>query len=403
MEEKKESPPVIASSLPPCCYQQQGGFRDDEISLVDLYLILVRRWKWIAAVMVVVVGAAVTYLLLATPIYEAEAVMQPPEDRHIQALNVSGINEITPEMAKTIKERIYQEFVGNLKSGGLRRQFFAEHNLLAALGGKSPASAEEIFRKKFHKALQVTEGTSEQAGFVFVVLQGEKPELIATWLNDFIQLAVSITVDKHIEGISTRIANEIKTLQEQILIDREFARQRRLDRIAVLAEEIAIARELKINSRDDSPLRTLQGSNFGVAVSTSEEPLYLRGVKDLTAEKEALISRENDDPFIPGLRDKQARLDGLDSGLRLLQSAGGKIAPARLDQKALSPEYPMYPKKILILALSLVLGGMVGVFAAFFREFIANARNQLRLAAPATQGSDNEPPPGTVAGSCRGA
>ena len=374
MEEKKDNAPFIASSLPPCCYQQQGGYRDDEINLVDLWLVMVRRWQWIAAVMALVVGAAVVYLLITTPIYEAEAVLLPPEDRHVQALNIPGINEITPETAKTVKEKIYQEFVGNIRSGGLLRQFFAEHNLIAALAGETPASAEEIFRRKFQEALLVTEGTRDQAGFVFVVLQGENPELIAAWLNDFIKLAASSTVDKHIEGIQTRIVNEKETLQEQIRIDREFARQRRLDRIAVLAEEIAIARELNILSREDAPLRTLQGSNFGVAVSTSEEPLYLRGAKDLTAEQEALMSREDDDPFIPGLRDKQARLDRLDSGLRMMQSARAEIAPARLDQQALPPEHPVQPNKKLILALSLVLGGMLGVFSAFFAEFIAKAR-----------------------------
>jgi chain length determinant protein (polysaccharide antigen chain regulator) len=374
MEDKKESPAVIATSLPPCCYQQQGAYKDDEINLVDLWLVLVRRWQWVAAVMVVVVGVAVAYLLLATPVYEAEAVLLPPEDRHIQALNIPGINEITPETAKTVTEKIYQEFIGNLRSGGLRRQFFAEHNLLAALGGNNPVSEEEIFRRKFQQAMRVTEGTREQAGFVFVVLQGEKPELIAAWLNDFIQLAVSSTVAKHLEGIQARIVNEKETLQEQIRIDREFAKQRRMDRIAVLAEEIAIARELNIISRDDAPLRTLQGSNFGVAVSTSEEPLYLRGVKDLTAEQEALMSREADDPFIPGLRDKQTRLDRLDSGLRQLQSAGAEITPARLDQPALPPEHPVQPNKKLILALSLVLGGMLGIFSAFFAEFITRAR-----------------------------
>ncbi|MFH7326594.1 Wzz/FepE/Etk N-terminal domain-containing protein [Desulfurivibrio sp. C05AmB] len=375
MEDKKANAPVIAPGLSPCCYQQPGGYKDSEISLVDLWLVLVRQWRWIAGVTALVVAVAGVYLLLATPIYEAEAVLLPPEDRHVQALNIPGINVITHETAPKEREKIYKEFVSNLRGGSLRRQFFTENNLFAVLGGNRGYSEELVFRRKFHEALQIREENRDQPGFVFVTLRGENSELIAGLVNEYIQLAARSTVDKYVDGIRTKIVNEKETLQEQIRIEREFARQRRLDKVALLDEEISIARELNIIDRDDAPLRTLESSNFGVAVSTTEEPLYLRGVRDLTAEMQALKQRENDDPFIPGLRDKQAKLDLLESGLRMLQTARAELLPARLDQQAVSPEKPAQPQKMLVLALSLVLGGVLGVLVAAFQEFLSKVRS----------------------------
>ena len=344
---------------------------EDEINLLELWQVLVRQWQWIAGLTVLAVAAAVAYLLVTPPLYKAEAVLLPPEARHVQAINIPGVNDISLDEGRSA---IYRDFISNLRSKSLRRRFFAENNLFPILGGEKPGSEESVFRARFDDAWQVREGTKTESAFLFVTFQGEDPALIAGWVNDFIRLAGNTAISENIEGIRTKIINQKKTLQEQVRIDREFAKQLRLDRIAVLDEQIAIARKLNIIGRDDAPLRALEGNTLGVAVSTAGEPLYMRGVKDLSAEKEALEKRKDDDPFIAGLREKMVTIDRLDSGLRMLATAVPDISAARLDQMAMPPKGPVKPKKKLVLALSLVLGGMLGVFAAFFREFLAKAR-----------------------------
>ncbi len=49
---------------------------NDEISFVDLFMVLVRRKKIVIATMVVVLLSAIAYLLQATPFYESKAVIQ---------------------------------------------------------------------------------------------------------------------------------------------------------------------------------------------------------------------------------------------------------------------------------------------------------------------------------------
>jgi chain length determinant protein (polysaccharide antigen chain regulator) len=357
MEKNTEHPAPIP---PHFYYYPPMPNQDDEISLIDLWRVLVRQWKWIAAITALSVVIAAIYLWRSTPVYEVEAVLLPPEAEYAQVLNIPGISE-------TSSAEIYSGLIRNLRSNSLRRQFFEYNHLEAAFRGNSQASTEVIFREKFNKRLSLKEDA--KAGTLSVTLQGKDPELAAQWVNEFILFAGKRTIQEVVAGVSQTILNHKQVLQGQIEIAREFAKQHRLDRLAALDEQIIIARELKIMSRDDTRWRVVDSQKL-VSVSTAAEPLYMRGVKELVAERESLVKRKDDDPFIPGLRENQERLTQLDAGLRQLQTAASDLTAAKLDSKAMSPDFPVKPKKRMVLALSLVLGGMLGIFAAFFINFL---------------------------------
>jgi len=79
---------------------------------------------------------------------------------------------------------------------------------------------------------------------------------------------------------------------------------------------------------------------------------------------EVLKSRENEDLFLKDLavwREEAARL-------RSLQFDAGSLKLVAIDQRAVEPRQPIKPKKSLIVALTLVLGGMLGVFVALVRN-----------------------------------
>ncbi|MCY1547895.1 G-rich domain on putative tyrosine kinase [compost metagenome] len=50
-----------------------------------------------------------------------------------------------------------------------------------------------------------------------------------------------------------------------------------------------------------------------------------------------------------------------------MQSAPEKVAIFRQDGAVVTPDAPIKPKKALILALGVVLGGMLGLFIALIR------------------------------------
>ncbi len=406
MDESKDHPNPSSerhAAAYPCAYLMPAPMPEyqDDLSLANVWRVLVRQWKVIATATIFSVVAAAGYLFVATPQYDAEVVLLPPEPHHIEALNVEGIHKATPE-------QVYAVFVRNLRSNALRRRFFDEQGLLSVLGGDDSEAEETVFQNRFNSRLKVREGARDQKDFIFVSLAGEDPGRIAGWLNDFAQLAVSNTVDEVVDGVGMRIGNQRDTLREHVAIARELAKQhredritvleerlavirdgrRREDRLAVLDEQIAIARELNIMDRDDALSRVLKEQGVGVNVTTAAEPLYLRGVKELTAERETIEQREdddpflpglrevlaemevmkkrtNDDPFIPGLREKEEQLAQLEANLAQLRSSAGAIRPARVDQKAVPPRGASSPQKSRILALSLVAGVLLGVFAAF--------------------------------------
>ncbi|HAJ27841.1 MAG TPA: hypothetical protein DCG53_11475, partial [Syntrophus sp. (in: bacteria)] len=213
--------------------------------------------------------------------------------------------------------------------------------------------------------LGIKEGAKKEVGSVFVSLQGYDSKLVADWVNGFILLAERKTIGDFFDGIEIKIANQKKEIENQLQIGRDFAVQRRLDKIVLLEEQIAIARAAMIFERNTSNYATVEIQRVGETLVTAQESLYMRGVKELTAEKEELEKRKNDEPFIAGFRDKQESLAILDAGLKQLKMARSIAHAVAVDQPALETKRPVKPRRILVLALGVVLGGMIGVFAVF--------------------------------------
>ena len=97
---------------------------------------------------------------------------------------------------------------------------------------------------------------------------------------------------------------------------------------------------------------------------------YLRGSKALQAQISVLEQRESDDAFIPGVRELEARL----STLKEVAIEDEQAKVARISSAAQPPHQPIKPKRMLIVAVGIVLGGMLGVFAALIRVAIRNRK-----------------------------
>jgi chain length determinant protein (polysaccharide antigen chain regulator) len=353
MEEQRTQPPRHASShaypLDVC--------PEDEINLLDLWRVLARQWKVICAIIGLSVLGAVAYVFLATPVYEAQAVVKPPESKYVEALNIPGISQIS-------SADIFAKFTGNLKSGALRQQFVDENPQFSSLRNNEP---------------QIKEGAKNEAGSVFLSLQGNEAKLVADWMNGFILLAEKRTIDDFFDTIEVKIANQKKEIEKQLQIGRDFASQRRLDRIALLVNQIVIARASKIFDRQIYGYSVAKESQkFGVTVDTLQGPMYMRGVKELTAEKEELERRKDDEPFIAGFRDKQESLAQLDAGLKQLQAARTMAHAVTVDQPAIEAKRPVKPSGMRVLALSIVLGVITGIFTAFWVNLVQEKKAQTK-------------------------
>lgn len=359
MEEQREQKNPQGTFQASHCYPCP----EDEINLLDLWRVLVRQWKVVCVIASLSVLGAFAYVLVATPVYEAQAIVKPPETKYVEALNIPGISQIS-------SADIFVKFTENLKSVSLREQFVDGNPQFSSLRGNVP---------------NIKEGPKNEVGRVIVSLLGNNAKHVADWLNGFILFAERKTVDDFLGGVEAKIANQKREIENQLQIGRDFARQRRLDRIALLENQIAIARAAKIFDRQSSGYSVTESQRFGETLDILQGPMYMRGVKELIAEKEVLEKRKNDEPFIAGFRDKQEGLAQLDSGLKQLQAARATARAVTSDQQAIQPKTPVKPRRMRVLVLSFVLGGIIGISAALVVNFVQQQKTRTKASGETLQ------------------
>ncbi|MCY1542724.1 G-rich domain on putative tyrosine kinase [compost metagenome] len=190
---------------------------------------------------------------------------------------------------------------------------------------------------------------------------------------------------------------------------RQQLRTHRDNRIAQLDEATRIAKSLGIikpttPSALGEGAREAQGSVIRTEVNNQQIPLYFMGSEALEAERNALLQRRSDDFTEPRIAQIAKELQLLANNrqiemlnqrknedlflkdlavwreqaasLRNLRVDVSELKLVSIDQVAVEPLRPVKPRKALILALGLVLGGMLGMF-------IALLRNVLRRNSPA--------------------
>ncbi len=188
-------------------------------------------------------------------------------------------------------------------------------------------------------------------------------------------------------------------LMDELAAIREELKLRREHRIQQLNEAISIAESLGIK-KPTSPYAMSNGEPGASVVRTDitiqEVPLYFMGSEALSAERAALQARETDDFAEPRIAEIEKELAMLENNpeveilkqrqqedLYLQELASWREEAARLrgitvdtehlqlvrlDQPALEPLSPVKPRKLMIVALGLVLGSMLGVFIALVRS-----------------------------------
>lgn len=340
---------------------------DEEISLFELWRIIARRKAVILLTFLAALMLASAYIVLVDPVYRADAHLLPPQQQDIQELMIDydgdqgAIKRYTPEL-------VYQSFLENFKSRGLRREFFDSRMLLKHyVTGKTDANPDKIFDTRFEKNIQV-QADSQDVVFVTASFSDSDPQLASKWLNQFVAFANERTVHQLSNNVNVVVQAEIERIRHQLSSKLKLAGQRRGDTIANLQEALQVAKALGIE-QPVVPRVTGGKSAAEIAVNTANVPLYTRGTKALEAEISILKSRQSDESFVVGLRDLQEKLAYLEG----LSIDPGKLSAVTLDSSAKIPYRAEKPRKALIVVLAVVLGIMIGVFLVFVTEFLSKS------------------------------
>ncbi|RRV12942.1 chain-length determining protein [Stutzerimonas xanthomarina] len=407
----------------------------DEIDLVELFRALWRQKLLIIGVTLIAAVIAAAYAFLATPYYETRTYLRPVPKSNLDQLNETGIYKLTPEEAinrvagglSSYDNRLdfflnNQELFQNIpKRGDSLEQTFAAFNE-TAFEMLHPDPKKTDNRSAF-VGLKLTypkgmDGASVVNDFVSYVVELERQE-IADDLESLINNRLS-SLDMKMEAqrANYNASKEAKIaalleesalnrarLQDELAALREELKTRRTHRIQKLNEAIAIAESLGIRT-PTTPSAMTQSTRSGTQVirtevTNQEIPLYFMGTEALAAERDALANRESDDFIEPRIAEIQSELAMLENNreVEILQERDQedlyltdlaqlreeaarlkgikldteRLRLVRLDQLALQSLNPIKPRKAMIIALGLVLGGMLGVFIALVRSLMVRS------------------------------
>lgn len=355
---------------------------EDEISLFDLWEVLVRRWRWVVGVLLISVLLGLAYVLMRTPVYAWS-----------QAIEIG--NWLVIERANTVEpvdiaerndgERFVDTVLRSVESPKVVAAKLEKQHIPAAVRAWREGRPDVRWQP------QVTASAESDAGTV--VLHGEGTvEHEEAWKQiladsaDGLQSAharLLATIRQELELELMRARNRLADM-EQDKRARELSLQR-LDRHeSLLAEEIESHERLlgEAEHREEA-LRNGDPTEAMSRIMLFEE---MRAARERLGELRVQLQVE-----LPERREALER--EIATLERRMEMQRGEIEARRLRLESMSPTRalseprrsgePVGTGDSVIMALSVVLGGMLGVFAAFFVEFVQAANRRRRESAEA--------------------
>lgn len=330
---------------------------DDEISLNDLYRTLVKRKLILIAVFTITVLTAILYLLMAQPTYEAKIKLLLP--------NTSSLFLSRPEhpYAQFDSKIVFEGFQARLKRKELWRLFVAKNPQLFP-----PAPDDRKVDILSEHPIHIGLDKSYPAEHIEISYKDHTPKLSADILRGYLKFTYESYVAELLSLVKGKIERRKESIMEDIALLREKEKLDHKDEIERLRRDLSLAKTLGIEKSHLCRADDLAQSNGANIIVTNETMRsYMRGTIALEAELASLTKRESNDPDIYGLNDKKIELERLNN-LRMV------LADIRLftqDGEIVDPQEPIKPKKRIIIAVAILLGLMLGVFAAFFTEIAA--------------------------------
>ncbi|MFE8073393.1 Wzz/FepE/Etk N-terminal domain-containing protein [Marinobacteraceae bacterium S3BR75-40.1] len=308
----------------PSSQQEFERTNDDEISLVDLARVLIEQKWWVMGVWALVTLGALLFALSKEPTY-----------RYTTDLLIGefGQNQLVSEPSAT---------QGELENRYLPK---AEMALLEKTGLEGVPFKTQIEVPKNSSFVQVQTDTTEEMSKILPDFHRSLLEPVVEDQNNTIDLLVK------------QSDNKLDTLRGSLK-----AKQVQLERLLALKESLM---SKQANKEVGAPEVKAEGNagRLRPTISSDEQGLAL------------LLSDLQINQDVGGLESAINNLEG-DIQAEELKRAWSKRA--RIDGVALRSQSPVGTGKKIIVMLGVVLGGMLGIFAAFVAHFVTNVRKLAR-------------------------
>jgi capsular polysaccharide biosynthesis protein len=343
-------PPVHNQALP-------VHYDEDEINLVDLWLVLVKRKLILAGVVVASAVAALLYVVVVPPSYQYSTSIEI-------GTRLNGTELSVMESPETVLAKVKESYI--------------------------PLAQQDYLDQHPESKSVIKIDTRVPKGSQIIVLSSKGADADGD-IHKALQQSVVDTLKKDHGRIVDVLRKETEILQHQAVAKLEelkdgneliMARSKRLNDFAVLlAKQAEEARKDLLQVKNNRQKAVREATNEVKAMTLLMLDSEIRNYRELLAEIDERLHIEtanSQDAIKKDLADNQRAQEAQQDDIAKLEIQLANLRETRALQPPMRSLEPVGPGKTLIILLSLVLGLMLGVFAAFFAEFLSRVKGQAK-------------------------
>jgi uncharacterized protein involved in exopolysaccharide biosynthesis len=366
---------------------------EDEISLMDLAIMLAKHKMIILGAPLFVAFVAVMVTLLMPNIYTADTKILPPQQQQSSAsAMLNQLGALSGMAGAAGIKNPNDTYVAMLKSRTLQDNLILRFKLQMVYGNKSP----EKTRKKLAEATKITSGKD---GLIIVQVDDKNPQRAAMLANGYVQALQQMTqVFAVSEASQRRLFFEKQLLQaKQSLSDAEI-------RLKQLQENTGV---IQLDSQARLLIETAAGLKGQIAMkevelgamrtfATANNPDYLRIQQMLAGLREQLAKVETGTVTTSKVPETGLeylrKVRDLKYAETIYEMLAKQFEMAKIDEakessviqvldKAVVPEQKSKPKRGMIVLLAAVATVFFAILWAFITEALQNAKKESETAA----------------------
>ncbi|WP_018719536.1 Wzz/FepE/Etk N-terminal domain-containing protein [Arhodomonas aquaeolei] len=328
-------------------------YADDEISLMDLWAVLVRRRAWLLGVAVIVILLSAAYALLRTPVYGHRALVEI----------ASQEDSTTPiEKPAAVAARLNDIYI---------------------------PEATSAWREAHPDAPEPGVEASVAGDAGLVRLSGEGPKALTGAYSDVMTGAVDRLSEDHApvtERLRDRLRQQRSRAERRLATARdsvnEIVERRKTldDRAGSLTREIDTLQQALGDLEAVRPREIADSPDAVGAVQRlldNEVAFKRQRLDDLRSELNTDLPRRRNE-LNDRLDTARNEVEAREEEVALLADRLDAITGTRLAAPPRRSERPQGPSAAMIVALGAVLGVMLGLFVAFGAEFLSRANAHMR-------------------------
>jgi LPS O-antigen subunit length determinant protein (WzzB/FepE family) len=345
---------------------------EDEISLLDFLVVLVRKKVIIFFTASVFVVLSIFYAFSMGTIYRATIGFEPPA-KNLTSFFPDFTYEVLPNVSQgadgvvVIKnDYMFNKFITGLQSYTNQEKVFNTGKFYERFVVNNPKiDMKKGIIQEIHRSIHVIDGEGVSAKVASFEMKGVKPEVASDFLNalaDFAKSKVEFDVKEFIQNAAKV---HINIYSDRLNYELSIKRQENEDRIRTFTYNLEIAKNLGIVDNNFV--------NFKPKVAAQERNGPLIGKPDITWPTWYLYGQLALEQELHMMRDRSVsipyskKLIELNSNIEYLSNidlSKINLESVIISQPSIPPVYPINIKRMTVIAIGIALGLFIGILMA---------------------------------------